>query len=182
MDDLVFLLQSPLFLYAVGPRLRSANRSFRDPTQDATKHPDSLMIEVYQLSVLVRYDGGCCVAQLRYGANVLIDARDLGSAHEANDSRDKALKRCLKGFCAEIAFLGCEYRAREGAAAAILGCDLLNTVESKTTELQVVKSKIVKLPVSKQALIALKKKEIGRVTKTSTMKLKLRLQKDVVDG
>lgn len=162
-DDLVFLLNSPLFLFAISPRLRFEDRNARDPSLDAQTTPD---VDVRRLAFQVGHDASSCFTQLRYGASVLIEARHL------NQSCDKDCKKSLEWFHDEVEFLGYEYRAREEVTADILGRELV----------RVVKSKFMRLKVGRQGLLALEKgKECG-VGKQKKLKLKLRLWKDAVEG
>ena len=81
-------------------------------------------------------------------------------------------RRCVRWFCDEVEFLGCEYRAREEAAAAILGYGLMKDVRSK----------VVMLKVGKERLAALEAQKCGRVQKNRWMKRRLRLWKGAVGG
>jgi len=169
-EDLVFLLNSPLFLYAISQRVRSANSDLRDWEYDAL--PESTAIEARYLSIVVGHDGGGCFTQLRYGASVLTDAREMISATLTDAEHRSQYRKCVQWFCDEVEFLGCEYRAREEAAAATLGYGFMKNV----------KSKVVTLKVGRDRLAALEAKKCGRVQKERWIKLKLRLWKDAVEG
>lgn len=162
-DDLVFLLNSPLFLFAISPRLRSVDRNARDPSLDAQITRE---LDVRRLAFQGGRDASSCFTQLRYGASVLIEARHL------NQSCEKDCKKSLEWFHDEVEFLGHEYRAREEVAAEILGREFV----------RVVKSEVVRLKVGRQGLLALKDRKDCSVGKEKKLKLKLRLWKDAVKG
>jgi hypothetical protein len=163
-ENLMFLLNSPLFLYAIGPRVRPANAHLRLSPYKGPDPPKSAVIEARHLSIAVGYDGSGYFTQLRYGASVLIDGRELVSADDQEIERRSQYRRGVQWFCDEVAFLGYEYRAREEAAETTLGCGLMKNVRSK----------VVTLRVGKERLAALEAKKCGRGQKERWMKLKLR--------
>ncbi|KAF1933316.1 uncharacterized protein M421DRAFT_737 [Didymella exigua CBS 183.55] len=76
------------------------------------------------------------------------------SARDLHGNPEKKYKQRLQWFCDEVEFLGHEYRAREEAAAVILGGDLVKS-----------RSKIMKLKVRKTDLSAVRARENGGMCK-----------------
>lgn len=164
-EDLIYLMNSPLFLYAIGPRMRLANDLLHKSLQEAS--PESTTIEARHLRIVVGHDASCCFTQLRYGASVLIDTREPNIADQKEADRISQHRRILQWFCDEVEFLSYEYSAREEAAASILGHRLMKNVRSK----------FVKLKVGKDKTIASRKKRCYCVQEERWIKFKPRLEK-----
>ena len=170
-EDLIYLLNSPLFLYAIDLRVRFANSRLHNPTYEGSE-PESTVIEARHLSIAVGHDGGGCFTQLRCGASALIDARELIRSAATESERRIQYRRCVQWFCDEVEFFSCEYRARDEGTEAMLGYGLMKDVRSK----------VVTLKVGKKRPAALEAKKCGRVQKERWMKLKLRLWKVAAEG
>ena len=166
-DDLVFLLSSPLFLYAITPRLRHACQDFGS-VQSKSTHDSSAApaIEARNLAITTGVSNSSYFTQLEHGKATLISIR------EPIHSSEGARKQSVVWFCEEVEFLACEYRAREEAAAEILGCGLANSVRSR----------IVKLKVGRKYLLAKMKMNHNATKKERKVKLRLRLRKDAVEA
>ena len=159
-DNLVFLLSSPLFLYAIKPRLRHAYQKF-ESIQSKSTHGNSAApaIEARNLAITNGVSNNSYFTQLKHGNATLI------SIQEPICGGEGARKQSLVWFCEEVEFLACEYRAREEAAAEILGCGLANSVRSK----------VVKLKVGRKYLLAKMKMNDNAAKKERKVKLRLRL-------
>ena len=159
-DNLVFLLSSPLFLYAITPRLRHAYQKF-ESIQSKSTHGNSAApaIEARNLAITNGVSNNSYFTQLKHGNATLI------SIQEPICGGEGARKQSLVWFCEEVEFLACEYRAREEAAAEILGCGLANSVRSK----------VVKLKVGRRYLLAKMKMNQNATRKERKVKLRLRL-------
>lgn len=103
---------------------------------------------------------------------MLLDAREIISSDYLQAKQGGRYRIYLQWFCDEVEFLGYEYRAREEAAAAILGRGLVKNIRSR----------VVKLKVGKERLVGMRAKDDGRVQKERSIKLKLRLWKVAVEG
>jgi hypothetical protein len=109
-DDLCFLLRSPLFLYAISPRLRHATNSLR--VNGLIKAEN---INVYALNMMIVRDGSSWATQLLHGGASLIEGRQYMTTEQAGFAQS------FHWFCDEARFLSCEFHARELAAAEALG-------------------------------------------------------------
>jgi hypothetical protein len=109
-DDLCFLLRSPLFLYAISPRLRHATNSLR--VNGLIK---AETINVYALNMMIVRDGSSWATQLLHGGASLIEGRQYMTTEQAGFAQS------FHWFCDEARFLSCEFHARELAAAEALG-------------------------------------------------------------
>lgn len=118
------------------------------------------MIDFHHLDVISVYEDHGWATKLCFGNAVLIEAREL------NVKRGKGCQKSLKWFCEEVEFLAYEYRAREAAAAELMGRAIAQTV----------KSKVVKLRVGRSFLAVLGTKCVGvRKRKNVSPKLKTML-------
>lgn len=118
VDDLCFLLRSPLFLYAISPRLTtpSSPSTILPPTpKSMTSDMCDTIFEVTHLEIRVKSADDSCVAQLSYGDNVLLEGRQLDVEQEAR------FVQSIFWFCEEASFLAYEYKAREHAWAVRMG-------------------------------------------------------------
>lgn len=109
-DDLCFLLRSPLFLYAISPRLRHATNSLR--VNGLIKAEN---INVYALNMMIVRDGSSWATQLLHGGASFIEGRQYMTTEQAGFAQS------FHWFCDEARFLSCEFHARELAAAEALG-------------------------------------------------------------
>lgn len=57
--DLVFLLSSPLFIYAIGPRVQSANTYLHNLRYGPSESSASTAIQARYLRIIVGHDGSC---------------------------------------------------------------------------------------------------------------------------
>lgn len=101
-----------------------------------------------------------------------INAREIISPDYPKAELGGRIRRCFQWFCDEVKFLGYEYRRREEAAAAILGHGLVKNTRSR----------VVKLKMGNGRLPGVGAKDDGYVPKERSMKFKLRLWKDAVEG
>jgi len=110
-------LRSPLFLYAVAPRIRRGTASSqRDTTGLMT--PSSLAdesvkeegIDISALNMRVGWDGESWATQLLYDNISLIEGR------EYNTTKKAGYAPSFQWFCEEARFLSCEFHAREQLA------------------------------------------------------------------
>lgn len=162
-DDLVFLLSSPLFFYTMTPRLRSAIGHMRIQNYGSEGESSATpILNVQDVKIAIGYEGNSCFTRLSCGDVALINIKD------ASCPCEKGCARSFRWFCEEIEFLGYEYKARESAAAEILGKKAATSI----------KSRIVKLKVGKRGILAYRKAGNGGVDKRKSVKLKLRLWKD----
>lgn len=145
----MFLLNSPLFLYTISPRVRSAESYLHKPKLRGTVVPARCTIEPHCLGIVTTIDHDGCFTQLRYGTSVLIDVREPARAPGQNTDQQRIREKSIQWFCEEIEFLGNEYRAREQAAAEILGRQHVKST----------KSKVVKLKMSNRGVAASKFRE-----------------------
>lgn len=102
---------------------------------------------------------------------MLVNAREIISPDYLQAKQGGRYRRCLQWFCDEVEFLGYEYRAREEAAAAILGRGLVKNIRPR----------VVKVKVGKERMTDLRRRKDSRGEKERSMKLKLRLWKDAVE-
>lgn len=109
-DDLCFLLRSPLFLYALSPRLRHATNPLR--VDGLIKAED---INIYALNMMIVRDDSSWTTQLLYGGTSLIDGRQYITTEQAG------FVQSFHWFCDEARFLSYEFHARELTAAEALG-------------------------------------------------------------
>ncbi|KAF1940049.1 hypothetical protein EJ02DRAFT_313560, partial [Clathrospora elynae] len=127
LDDLYFLLRSPLFLYAITPRLHRANTS-PEPLATGLMTPDSMKdgcfpkesgceddLDIAKLHMDIKWDGNSWATQLQYGESVLLEGRQLNNIEEISFARS------FQWFCEEARFLRYEFKARDHAAAVRLG-------------------------------------------------------------
>ena len=134
IDDLCFLLHSPLFLYAIAPRLRRATTSLKSDAQNlvtagslvnGTKKAEE--IYRYGLKMMVVWDGNSWATRLLYGETPLMEGRQYKTTEKAGSGKS------FHWFCDEVRFLSCEFRAREHAAMVALG----SAVDTELTEVEV---------------------------------------------
>lgn len=109
-DDLCFLLRSPLFLYAISPRLRHATNPLR---VDGLIKAEN--INIYALNMMIVRDGSSWATQLLHGGASLIEGRQYMTTEQADFAQS------FHWFCDEARFSSCEFHARELAAAEVLG-------------------------------------------------------------
>ncbi|KAH3974148.1 hypothetical protein HBI56_090080 [Parastagonospora nodorum] len=119
IDDLCFLLRSPLFLYAVTSRLTPPKPS--DPLPPTPKSMTSesnkptTIFDLAHLEIRIKWVNNSWAAQLSYGDNVLLEGRQLSVDQESG------FVQSFFWFCEEASFLAYEYKAREGAWTARKG-------------------------------------------------------------
>ncbi|KAL5115568.1 hypothetical protein ACEQ8H_006544 [Pleosporales sp. CAS-2024a] len=117
LDDLTFLLRSPLFLYAMSRRLTppATPRMQLPPTpQSVSSDTSSNTFDLAHLAMRIQQDDtNNWVAQLCYGDKVLLEGRQLKATQHAG------CEQSFFWFCQEASFLAHEYRAREEACRAI---------------------------------------------------------------
>ena len=77
-DDLCFLLRSPLFLYAISPRLRHATNSLR--VNGLIKAEN---INVYALNMMIVRDGSSWATHLLHGGASFIEGRQYMTTEQA---------------------------------------------------------------------------------------------------
>jgi hypothetical protein len=111
-DDLCFLLRSPLFLYAISPRL------FHDSDATAPRTPKSTTtrtsahtFDIAQLEIHIKWDKNSWATQLNHGDSMLLEGR------ERNVRQELGFVQSFLWFCEEVSFLAHEYKAREDAWA-----------------------------------------------------------------
>ncbi|KAG9191321.1 hypothetical protein G6011_09409 [Alternaria panax] len=109
LDDLCFLLCSPLFLYAVSPRLCHAKSPWRS---SGPKKP--VGISIYALNMMIVRDDNGWATQLLYGGTPLIEGRQYIATGNSNFTQS------FYWFCDEARFLSCEFHARDEATAEAL--------------------------------------------------------------
>jgi hypothetical protein len=128
IDDLCFLLRSPLFLYAIAPRLRRATNAMRsDPGLRADPHKKATHINISLLSMKIAWNGNSWATRLLYGEASLIEGRKFNTTQKAG------FNQSFHWFCEEARFLSCEFHAREHAATVALG----TAVVAEPTEMEV---------------------------------------------
>ncbi|KAI5368819.1 hypothetical protein J4E82_010409, partial [Alternaria postmessia] len=118
--DLCFLLRSPLFLYAISPRLRHATNPLRVDglikAEDINIYALNMMIlSLIGLIVDISGDDSSWATQLLYGGTSLIEGRQYITTEQAGFAQS------FHWFRDEARFLNCEFHARELAAAEALG-------------------------------------------------------------
>jgi hypothetical protein len=139
IDDLCFLLRSPLFLHAIAPRLRRATTT-SEANAIGLKTPDSLVngnekeygIDTSALNMRVTWDGDSWATRLLYGDSSLIEGR------QYNTTKKASFVPSFHRFCEEARFLSCEFHAREHAAMVTLG----TAVDSEPTEVEVDQTRV----------------------------------------
>ncbi|KAH8725890.1 hypothetical protein GQ44DRAFT_739374 [Phaeosphaeriaceae sp. PMI808] len=115
-DDLCFLLQSPLFLYAISPRLKRAeSRPSYEPATpnsvlDDNEEPDH-RLDISKLCMRIKWINNSWIVQLRYGTSAILEGCQM------NVIQDVGFIQSFFWFCEEANFLAYEYRARENASA-----------------------------------------------------------------
>jgi hypothetical protein len=128
IDDLCFLLRSPLYLYVVGPRLRHARqaaersrvRMLTPESMDGgiaspgTKPEPEDGIDTENVNMDVQWNGDSWVTRLSYGASMLVEGRQRAA-------QKAGCVQSFRWFCDEARFLCYEFSAREHAAAVRLG-------------------------------------------------------------
>ncbi|KAF1921544.1 hypothetical protein BDU57DRAFT_584629 [Ampelomyces quisqualis] len=119
LDDLTFLLCSPLFLYAMSPRLTAPDtetyapptpvsmKSNKSDTTSVTSHKSS-RFELSHLEIRIRWADEAWATQLVYSDKVLLEGRQLNAEWE------EGFVQSFFWFCEEAAFLAWEFKAREG--------------------------------------------------------------------
>ncbi|KAH7083808.1 hypothetical protein FB567DRAFT_92379 [Paraphoma chrysanthemicola] len=117
LDDLTFLLRSPLFLYTISPRLTNpVTRGTPEPltptsmTSDADFDKPDSAFDVSYLKIRIKWEDDSWAAQLVYGNNVLLEGRQLDIEQELG------FMQSFWWFCEEASFLAYEFKAREDAA------------------------------------------------------------------
>ncbi|KAH7067432.1 hypothetical protein BKA63DRAFT_536897 [Paraphoma chrysanthemicola] len=117
LDDLTFLLRSPLFLYTISPRLiKPATRGTPEPltptsmASDAEFDKPGSAFDVSYLEIRIKWEDDSWAAQLVYGDNVLLEGRQLDVEQELG------FMQSFWWFCEEAIFLAYEFKAREDAA------------------------------------------------------------------
>ena len=173
-DDLSFILNSPLFLYTIAPRLRAAAQNLYYVNSGSVQNNlAALTVEARTLAVTTGRTHNSCFIQLCYGHVALIDVCKQDCVQLPKPELETEIEQIFCWFCEEVEFLVCEFSAREQAAAEILGCEVARSVNSK----------IVKLKLGKKGLSA-KTKARNNETKQEKKKLKLTLKlwKDAVEG
>jgi hypothetical protein len=116
-DDLCFLLRSPLFLYAISPRLyhdsdhATAPRTFESMTTRMRAH----IFDIAYLEIHIKWDKNSWATQLTHGDGILLEGR------ERNVRQELGFVQSFLWFCEEASFLAHEYKAREDAWAARKG-------------------------------------------------------------
>ena len=153
-DDLCFLLRSPLFLYAISPRLRHATNPLR--VNGLIKAED---INIYALNIMIVRDDNSWATQLLYGGTSLIEGRQYITTEQAGFAQS------FHWFCDEARFLSCEFHARELAAAEALGTAV-------SMQPAVVKPMQVDLRQTRSRAVAQKQRRI----------VKLRIRYQVIHG
>lgn len=113
---------------------------------------------IKRLYFTTAYQYSSWTTRLTYGAEVLIEARDL-RVDEAEGGR-----RSMRWFCEELGFLACEFRARERVPVET---DWWGMVRAK-------KSRVVRLNVGKRGFGALREVGKGGVGKVVRLKLRFR--------
>ncbi|KAF9699956.1 hypothetical protein EKO04_001981 [Ascochyta lentis] len=111
LNRLTSLLNNPLFLHAIAPRLRLANPHSIDSPATA----DASLITTDHLGISTTFSKNSWTTQLHYGTSVLIEAGDL------NVQREQGCERSVRWFCEEVEFLCCEFGARVSTVREGLG-------------------------------------------------------------
>jgi hypothetical protein len=112
LDDLAFLLRSPLFLHAISPRLTTPPSAHLPPTPCSTntafdKPNDTLDLTYF--NIRIQWTETAWVTQLCYGESMLLEGRQIGVEQEVG------FGQCFWWFCEEAGFLAWEFKARERA-------------------------------------------------------------------
>ncbi|KNG52435.1 hypothetical protein TW65_00247 [Stemphylium lycopersici] len=161
LDDLCFLLQSPLFLFAVCPRLRtgelppeSSPTGISTPQSlyegdkfDNTYYGTETGPDSEKLGMEIKWDDNSWVTRLLHGGSALIEGRDCRTTEEAG------FHQSFHWFCEEATFLCCEFRAREHAAAVSVGSAIdgelmaMNGLQTRAADQDKKKRRLVKLKV-----------------------------------
>jgi hypothetical protein len=158
-DDLCSLLHSPLFLYAMRPRVRRAKQaaeasrirmltpeSMNDgrSSPEINRKPDN-DVDMENLSMGIQWDGSSWTTRLFYGESTLVEGRQRAP-------RKAGSAQSFRWFCDEARFLRYEFSAREHAASVRLGTAIdtgsLDTLKSNEKAGGARKSRIVKLKIS----------------------------------
>jgi hypothetical protein len=111
-DDLCFLICSPLFLYAITPRLTTplAPSTPLPPTpKSMTSDKPTNAFDISLLDIRIKWTDNSWVAQLSCSDNILLEGRQL------NVKQEVGFVQSFFWFCEEASFLAYEYKAREGA-------------------------------------------------------------------
>jgi hypothetical protein len=124
---LIFLLRSPLFLYAIAPRLARANKALDSPSHSCPATPESTTsryikkrrnstIDITNLRLLIKWNNSSdWTTQLLYGKEILLEGQ------HCNTTQAAGFTQSFHWFCEEARFLRREYAAREHAGAVRLG-------------------------------------------------------------
>ncbi|KAI4933172.1 hypothetical protein J4E85_003576 [Alternaria conjuncta] len=117
LDDLCFLLRSPLFLYAIAPRIRRAAATseraatgLMTPSSLADERAKEEGINISALNMRVGWDGESWATQLLYDNISLIEGREYKTTKKAGYAPS------FHWFCEEARFLSYEFHAREQLA------------------------------------------------------------------
>ncbi|KAH7371028.1 hypothetical protein BKA66DRAFT_444432 [Pyrenochaeta sp. MPI-SDFR-AT-0127] len=126
IENLCFLFKSPLFYFAIRPRLRQAKQSHYETVWRA----ESLEDHIYKtngvhpfskLNVRITWDGQSWATQLLYDESMLLEGREMHAKLE------KGFEQSFHWFCDEARCLWYEFKGREHAAAVRLGTALDST-------------------------------------------------------
>jgi hypothetical protein len=134
----------------------------------------ALTVEARNLAIVTGFNRNSCFIQLCYGDVALIGVRKQDYAQIPKSELETESEQSFRWFCEEVEFLACEFRAREEAAAEILGREVAGSVNSK----------IVRLRLGNKSLSA--KTQLGHdgmelEKEKKKLKLTLRLWKDAVE-
>jgi hypothetical protein len=159
-DDLCFILRSPLYLYAMAPRLRRAERAAETSrirmltpkstysgisSPEAKREPND-GIDTQNLIMDIQWSGECWVTRLLYGESMLVEGRQRAS-------RKAGFVHSFRWFCDEARFLCYEFSAREHAATVRLGT-VMDAEPLETPKGAVKKTRIVKLKIRPTRVLA----------------------------
>ncbi|EUC47294.1 hypothetical protein COCMIDRAFT_90539 [Bipolaris oryzae ATCC 44560] len=129
LDGLCFLLHSPLFYYAVSPRIRREEQKARSSETNAatTQTPivknahegvirePATYLALSKLCIDIKQEENGWVTRLLYNNAILIEGRDLCK------EEDSSFITSFRFFCEEVEFLSSEFRSRERAGAILRG-------------------------------------------------------------
>ncbi|KAF1828231.1 hypothetical protein BDW02DRAFT_512829 [Decorospora gaudefroyi] len=155
LDDLCFLFRSPLFLYAMSPRLRRASEPEDTSTigmltpqslNDEISHNPKSDMSIANLKMDVEWDGDSWTTRLLYGDSTLIEGR------QSSKTRETGFVQSFHWFCDEARFLCCEFSAREHAAAVQLG----TTIDTEPVDVEVSKTRAASKGNKKRRIVKLK--------------------------
>ncbi|KAF2026853.1 hypothetical protein EK21DRAFT_102930 [Setomelanomma holmii] len=116
LDDLCFLLRSPLFLYTISPRLIKPSPRFpHEPHTPMSMNHDNdksdNVFDMLHLEICIKWEDDSWTTELLPGENVLLEGRQL------DVEQKMGFIQSFWWFCEEASFLAYEYKAREYAAA-----------------------------------------------------------------